>query len=218
MGRWFTMLLASAALLGCTSSPNDVVSLTSPSTLRIPNRALPEVQVRVETDKRPIEEHGRRKYPGISYLGGNDVAEPTSVSLVRILARDLVQTGVARAAGLGERAGGYILGITIKHLGASYNDGIETLVPLLPTSAIDARCVVRVIMRDHVGRVYLDQEFGARRRSMAAALTGIQATAAATLGAAIRDTVDQIIPAVSEAVPAFWKRLGRDPPGDSGRR
>ena len=80
MGRWFTMLLASAALLGCTSSPNDVVSLTSPSTLRIPNRALPEVQVRIETDRRPMEEHGRDKpsleTPNLDLSSQNGELEP----------------------------------------------------------------------------------------------------------------------------------------------
>ena len=76
-----------------------------------------------------------RKYPGISYLGGNDVAEPTAVSLLRVLSRDLVQTGAAESAGLSERTGGYILDVSIEHLSATYNDGIETLVPLLPRTS-----------------------------------------------------------------------------------
>ena len=128
-----------------------------------------------------------------------------------------VQLTLRLPADLVERADGYVLALTIEHLGASYNDGVETLVPVLPTCAIDAFCDIRVVLRDRAGRVYLNQRFDARKRSVTAALAGIRSTAAANLGAAIRVVADQVLPAVHAAVPAFWKRLGRRPPGGGPR-
>lgn len=213
MERLVVALGAAVLLTGCASDPHDLVALTPTPTYRASGEPLGPFQVKLETDRRPPREHGVRKYPGRSYLGGNALVEPTGVSLLRVLARDLVLAGVAPEAGLAARDQGYVLGVTVDHLGASYNDGVETLVPVLPTSAIEARCEVRLVVRDLVGRVYLDQVFAAERNAVAAMLTGIQSTAATTLGEALRALSDQVLPAVHASVPAYWKKLGRPPPG-----
>lgn len=213
MGRFAALLVAAAWLTGCASGPYDLVELTPPPGYRASEKPLGLFHVRLETDRRPPQEHGVRKYPGRSYLGGNALVEPTGVSLLRVLARDLVLAGVAREAGLAARGQGFVLGVTVEHLGASYNDGVETLVPVLPTSVIRARCEVRLVLRDVVGRVYLDRIFAAERGAVAALVTGIQSTAATTLGETLRALSDQILPVVEQAVPSFWDRLGKRPPG-----
>lgn len=216
MGRTAALLAAAAWLAGCAYGPQDLVALTPPPTYRAAEEPLAPFHVSIETDRRPPREHGVRKYPGRSYLGGNALIEPTAVSLVRVLARDLVLSGVAGEAGLVAREQGYVLGVTVEHLGASYNDGVETLVPLLPTSAIKAHCEVRLVLRDVVGRVYLEQLFTVERTAVAAMVTGIESTAAKALGGALRALSDQVLPAVERAVPAFWKRLGKPRPGKGG--
>ena len=216
MGRLVALLPVALWLTGCASGPYALVQLTPAPAYRAREKPLGPVHVKLETDRRPPQEHGVRKYPGRSYLGGNALAEPTGVSLLKVLARDLELTGVGREAGLMARDEGYVLGVTVEHLSASYNDGVETLVPVLPTSAIKARCEVRLVLRDLVGRVYMDRTFAAERRAVAAMVTGIQSTAASTLGAALRALSDEILPVVEQAVPAFWKKLGRRPPGGGG--
>lgn len=218
IGRATAPVLAAALLLcsACASDPHDLVELTPPTSFRAEGKALGPFQVKLDTDRRPPVEHGTRKFPGRSYLGYNDLIEPTAVSLLRIFARDLRASGVASTAGLAPRDDGYILEVQVDHLGASYNDGLETLVPVLPTSAIAAHVAVRLRLRDRVGRLYLDEAYAAERNTVAALLTGIQSTAAETLAETLRAVCDQALPDIHAAVPAFWKRLGRSPPAVPG--
>ena len=201
-----------ALLCGCTAQPHDLVEMTPPTTFGASGDALGPVQVKMETDRRPPIEHGSRKYPGRSYLGYNDLVEPTAVSLLRILSRDLQESGVASVASLAPLDSGYVLFVQVDHLGASYNDGIETLVPVLPTSAIAAKVAIRIRLIDRVGRLFLEADYGASDSTVAAMLTGIQETAAVTLARTIRNVIDQALPDIHASVPAFWKRLGREPP------
>lgn len=210
--RRLAVILLCVGCAGCASAPQDLVALTPATTFRATGQALGPFQVRLDTDRRPPQEHGTRKYPGRSYLGYNDLVEPTAVSLLRILARDLRASGVASIAGLERRDDGYVLEVHVVHLGASYNDGIETLVPVLPTSAIAARVAIRLRVRDRVGRLFLDATYTAERNTVAALLTGIQSTAAATLAESLRAVCDQALPEIHRSVPAFWKRIGRRAP------
>ena len=100
MGRFVALLAAALWLTGCASGPYDLVPLTPTPTYRASEKPLGPVHVRLETDRRPPRERGVRKYPGRSYLGGNARTDPTGVSLLRVLARDLEVAGVGREAGL----------------------------------------------------------------------------------------------------------------------
>lgn len=137
--------------------------------------------------------------------------EPTDVSLLRILVRDLVLAGVASRAGLLPVEDGYVLEVTVERLGASFNNGIETLVaPVLPTSAVEAACSLSLVFKDTLGRVFLRQTFAAEESAVAALLIGLESTAADTLAEAIRHACDAAFPVIHGSVAAFWERLRRN--------
>jgi len=186
------------------------MALAPETVARVDGDPLGAFQVTLEYDRRPPVEHGVRKYPGRSYLGGNDTLEPTAVVLLRLLAQGLVQSGVATHAGLLHQDGAYVLEVTVDHLGVSYNDGLETLaVPILPTSAVHAVCDVKLVLRDSLGRIFLDQSFRSEKRAMAALITGLRGKAASELADAMSAVCDQAMPALHRSVEEFWKRVRR---------
>lgn len=197
---------AAACFLVACSSSRDLVESTAPSRFRAGAEPIGSVLVRLKADMRPREERGVRQFVGTSYLGGNDLVEPTDVSLLRILARDIKRTGVAADASFQDDEQPYILDASILHLGASYSEGVESFTMVLPTSSIQAKCAVRLELRDRAGRVFLDEVFEREERRGGARLTGLERDAARALSAAIRGTVDDALPKLAAAVGAYWSK------------
>lgn len=211
MGPRFGRVLGFGVLIltlpGCASGPQDLVELTQRTSLRIAGEPLGRIEVRLGSDRRPPHEHGIRRPPGRSSLGGNSLFEPADVAFLRVLARDLQDAGVASEAGLQVREPDYVVVLHLEHLAASYNEGVETLVvPVLPTSVIHARCEAQITLRDPVGRRFFDRVFAADQNATGALIDGLESAAAEALADALRSWIDQAIPALYDSVGEFWKQ------------
>jgi hypothetical protein len=163
--------------------------------------------VRLLSDSRPPEERGTRKFLGTSYVGGNTLIEPTDVSLIRILARDLVASGVSTGASWTDAGEPYTLDVAIKHLGAAFSEGPQTLTVVLPVSPVHARCAFGLRLRDRDGRLFLDEVFSSEVRRSGALLTGLEREAVKALSEAIRAAVDQALPRLRQSIDAYWQRI-----------
>ena len=169
--------------------------------------ALPAMLVRLKADARPPVERGTRKFLGTSYVGGNTFREPSDVSVLRILARDLVAAGISEQAGFQDAAQPLVLDVVIKHLGSSFVEGPQNLTMFLPTSPIHAHCELLLELRDRHGRLFLDEVFSAEVSRGGSLLTGLESDAADALAQAIRETLDKALPRVRSSVDAFWARI-----------
>lgn len=214
--RILLSVVVCAALLSACSGPQALVELTADTDARSSHEPFTALGVKLRSDRRPPHEHGTRAYLGKSYLGGNSLEEPTSVSLLRILARDLVAAGIARKAEVGLEAPPYTLLVGINHLYAGFSEGIENLTLILPTSRIIAACDIQLVLQDEKGRTFLDRTYLGEASSNAAILSGLESSAARTLAVAIRQAIDQALPEIRQAEVDFWRRYAdrgspRDP-------
>ena len=207
-GLCLLLLLGACAHQG--SRPVDLVTLVELPARRPSGPSLGAILVRIHADTRPMEERGTSEYLGRSYVGDQDFSEPTDVGLLKVLARDLVAAGVASAAGLEDTGQPLTLDMEILHAGASFGSGLETLI-LLPTSEVQARCNLRLLLRDRAGRILLDAPFDSRLTSQASVIGGLRSSASRRLAEAIRETLDAALPVIATAPALFWERLGRAP-------
>ena len=193
-------------LAACSSTPLQISESIPPTEVRLPPPRLPAVQIKLGSDKRPIHEHGDRKYLGRSYLRASSLTEPTSVTLLRALVRDAVGSGLCREAGLAPEDQPYILAVDIEHLAASFGEGLENLTLILPTSAIEAVCEIRLRFLDRDGRLFLDGTYRGTAEGSGSLAGGLEEAAASRLGVAIRRAIDQALPEIHPAITRFWEQ------------
>ena len=203
-----------ATLGACGSTPHalDLTGMCPPTQIRVEGDPLASVHVKLDRDIRPPGDRGRSSYPGESSLDESDLLEPTDVVILRVLARDLVRAGVAREASITEDGQRYTLGLTLIRGGALFDQGVESLTMVIPTSSIEATCRYRVRLRDDVGRIYLEKEFAAKRETSSSLVGGTGSNAAEALANAIREAIDRTLPEVHRAPDAFWEERGEPPP------
>lgn len=197
---------------GCSASSFDLVSEVEETEASSDAPTLDPILVKLRSDRRPLEQHGHRKYLGMSYLPASRMAEPTSVALLRVLVRDLVASGVARAASLLEKEQRYVLEVDIVNLYGAFGEGLENLTIILPTSGIEGLCTMRLRLRDRDGRRFLDQVFEGRAEGAASLLVGLEESATRRLAEAIRKAVDAALPVLGSSVRDFWREQGRPQP------
>jgi hypothetical protein len=199
-------LIGCLILAACSSAPLELSSQIPPTQIRVPPPRLAAVHVKLRSDKRPIHEHGDRKYLGRSYLRASSLTEPTSVTLLRALVRDLVISGLCRAAGLVAEDQPYVLEVDIEHLAASFGEGLENLTLILPTSAIEGVCEIRLRFLDRDGRLFLDRTYRGTEEGAGSLVGGLEEAAATRLAAAIRQAIDRALPEIAPAVARFWEQ------------
>lgn len=203
------VLVALAAFAPSCASSRDLVELSGSTSWRSTAPPLPRMLVRLEGDTRPREERGIRKFLGENYVGGNALREPSDVSALRVLARDLVSSGVTEDAGFVADGQSLVLGVVIVRLGGAYREGVENIVvPVLPTTPVEGRCTLRLRLRDDEGRLFLDEEFTGEDERSGAFLAGVEGEAARSLAASIRRCVDTALPRVRASVDEFRAARG----------
>lgn len=214
--RWVRVLTAAlllAAVCSCATGgggPIDLMRQVPPTHLRFKAEPLEPMLVELETDTRPLEEHGNRKYLGVSHLRENALVEPTSVVLLRALARGLMRSGACRHASLKDAGQPYRLQVGLRRGTAAYEGGLEDLLFVLPTSGVEARVVMHLVLEDRSGRRMLDRVVRAGMTRRSAPASGLEQEAARALGAAIAKAVDRALPAIHAAPARYWERLRRE--------
>jgi hypothetical protein len=197
-------IAALAGLHGCAGSS---MSLDVPaSELRVAGAPLPLVLVRIDSDTRPIIEHGAYKAFGQEHLKNNAFAIPTLVVAASTLASDLVRTGVAEVASLRADDPPYTLDLEVVHLGADVSMGLASFLVVAPTSRVTATCELRWRLADRNGRVFVSTTTRSMLESAASPLGDTEGRAAELLGKALRQALDGGLPLLLPAVDDYWRR------------
>jgi hypothetical protein len=197
-------VLVSAALTSC-SSPSNLFLEVPPTSYRHEGDPLPPVLVEMGSDKRPSYQRGTRQYPGNSWLSSDDVIEPTDVTLLRTLARDLRESRLSPQANLSDRESPLRLRVDILELGAVSGDGVESLTLVLPTSGTAASISLRLRFEDNVGRLFLDSPFTDTQSRSGFPFLGADSRKVEALAAGIRSVIDLALPAMAAAYERFWR-------------
>ncbi len=203
-------LLVSIALsAGCSSSSMDLVNdYCAPTGVRLPaEKPLGSCWVRLKQDRRPYSDYGKASYLGESNVLDQRFRVPVAESILSILARDVRLAGLFSPCGLYERDQQFRIDVTLERAGASYVEGLPSLIPVIPASSVEATVKLRLTVVDRDGRQFLDETFEDSSSKVVAAVEGLEGAAAEALGETIRKVVDRAIPAVSAAHVAFWERL-----------
>ncbi len=192
----------------------DLVNdLTPPSQAAIEGPPLGTCWIRLKQDRRPLTEHGRVSYMGESYVLDQDFKVPVAESILAVLARDTRRAGLFTGTSLYDKEQALRLDVTIERASATFVEGLPSLIPLVPASALEATVKLRLALLDRDGRVFIDQMFERSESGVGAAVEGLEDAAATILGRAIRGAVDDAIPALRAAHAAYWERVRLGPSG-----
>jgi hypothetical protein len=199
-------------LVSLPSCAGSSISLDVPaSELHVAGMPLSLVLVRIDSDTRPIVEHGAYKAFGQEHLKHNAFSIPTLVVAASTLASDLVRTGVAEVASLRADDPPYTLDLDVVHLGADVSMGFASFLVVAPTSHVTATCELRWRLADRNGRVFLNTATRSTLESAASPLGDTEGRAAELLGKALRQALDGGLPLLLPAVDDYWRRQHMTP-------
>jgi len=169
------------------------VALIPATETRVEGEPLPRIRVKLGSDRRPLEERGERKYLGTSTFGDGSLLEPTHVVILKILARDLTLAGISRRASIRDQEQPLVLEVSLDRCAASFGEGLENLLIVLPTSRIRAVCKMGLLLKDLDGRTLLQEEIETEATGSASMLSGLESSAARVLAQAIGEAVEKAI-------------------------
>lgn len=208
-GRFAALAFLVAAGAACRSAPIDLVNDCCPPTeVRVAGTPLGACHVRLRQDQRPIDEHGEETVQGESLLADQRLRAPIAEAILGVIARDSRLAGLFTKTSLYAAAQPFHIDVTILHARAGHTSGLQTVVPVLPFSAIDAWVALRIAFADNDGRVFVEREFERRLNRAAAPLEGLEGTSADLLGTALRQLVDELLPEIKTSYDAYWQRFG----------
>ena len=200
-------LVGMLGLFGCQGPAGvDLARRCPPTEFRAVGAPLPPIWVQLTSDRRPLAQSGREDILGRTYYAENTLLEPIEAALIRVLARDLAASGVTSSAGVRDAEQPLVVEVDLVDGAASYEQGPEALLLVLPVSGLEARCSLRLRLRDRLGRKFLDARYQARAEGSASWLGGPGEAAIALLAEVLRDVVDQTLPQIHQAPAAFWAR------------
>jgi hypothetical protein len=201
------LLLFAAGAAGCASGGTiDLVEACPRTSFRTEGPVLSAAAVHLRLDGRPLIEHGKDTYLGESRVEEQRFKTPVAESVLAVVARDLKDSGLFRAATYRRSGLPFRVDLDLLHAYAAVDSGLTALVPILPTSSLEAVVDLRVVFTDEDGRVFLDERFVARKSGSAALVQGGEAPAAALFALALRDAVDQALRRMASAHAAFWSQ------------
>jgi hypothetical protein len=203
-GQWIAIVLSLMGLAGC-SSPQNLLMEVPRTTYRHEGEKLPPIRVELRSDKRPSHQRGLRQYPGNSWLTSDDVLEPTDVTLLRALVRDLRDSGLSPGANLARDTSPLILQVDILELGAMTSEGVESLAVVLPTAGIEAPVAIRLSFGDDKGRLFLSRDFSESSTSSSLPFLGTQGARISALASGIRAVLDRALPALAASYREYWQ-------------
>lgn len=209
-------LALGAGLLASCSGPANLLSRIPETDWRHPGEPLPPILVELGSDKRPQAQRGLRKSLGDSWLSSDALTEPTDVTLLRSIARDLRTSGLSPGAALRFPSPPLRLRIDILELGVLTSDGVESLAVVLPTTDAELRMQIRAVFTDAAGRCFLDEVFRYSESRTTLPIAGSQGVALGLLARGYRDLIDRMLPRLSGGHGDFWLPFGGPPPPDRG--
>ena len=200
-------MAAMILLLASCADQWDLLAETPRPAFTHDGEALGVILVELGSDKRPPLEHGASLYPGESWLTSDALLEPTDVALLRILARDLKNTGLASKASLRQTNPDYRVRVGILNLGAATDEGFSSIALVLPTTSVTARVRIHVALIDQSGRRFLSKEYSAESNAHTVPLAGSESLSVDLLAETFRAVLDQVLPELAPSVAAFWKEI-----------
>lgn len=201
------MTLFLAFMASCASRPIDLVNDSCPPTkIALRQPPLGAALIRLRADRRPLNEQGASSFLGSSTVPDQDFSVPVLESILRVIARDSRDAGLFTKASLIDREQPFRVDVVVDHARIGFTEGVSTLIPVLPTSALDAQLTVRLILMDEDGRIYLDRVYEAAEGGLGTAIGNRKASAADLFGATLRTAVDAFLVDARAAYDAWWAR------------
>lgn len=206
-------LFAVSVPMSCASKPMDLArDHCIPTSVRLGSAPLGDAVVRLRADRRPLREQGASSFLGESTVADQDFRVPLIEGILRVVGRDARDAGLVRSASLFEGSRSLRIDIVVDHARLGYTEGVSTLIPILPTSSVEAHVALRFIFSDLDGRVYLDKAYEAVEKGSGSAIGNRKDAAADLFGKALRTVVDAFLVDARAAYEAWWTRFPESRP------
>ncbi len=213
-GLFITLTLAMAGC-GTPSGPIDLAD----SSYRSPNIAKSHdpwgsLAVRFVRDSRPGWELGFHNYLNDSYYSDELFEFPVPAVLKRLILEESQRAGTFEPRAEDEKSN-YLAEIDLKHFYVRTQRNLLDLIPILPTTTVEAVIDFEVRLVDHDGRLFMKKRYNSKDKARRDQLADVGGSGTDRLLEILSVFMGELVVDMDMSVIRFWSELGMSVPKPS---
>ena len=208
------LLVAVALLLctvACTSTPSGPIHLEESSYEPVSHESghapWGTLAVRFVRDIRPGWEVGFHNYLNESYYSDELFELPVPVTLKRLILKEMKSAGVFEPE-QEQAKSKYVAEFTLRHFFIRTDRSIFDLIPILPTTTVEAVIDFDVRLVDQDGRLFLNKRYNSRDEEREELNDSLRGSGVDRLLTILSVFMNELAADMDLGVSEFWKELG----------
>lgn len=208
---FFVGLLCLVFLGGCAGTPRGPIDLAKSAYVSPTHSANHEpwgsLAVRYVRDTRPGWELGFHNYLRESFYSDELFELPIAVTLKRLILAES-QRSKAFLPEQDRAQGKYLVDMTLHHFFIRTDRNLLDLIPILPTTSIDAVIDFDVKLVDQDGRVFLEKRYNSSDKARKAQFEDLPNNGIDQLLGILTILMEELVADMDRSIPEFWAELG----------